>query len=85
MKVNKDGGFTKISQMAGSFQNWIVGGRRPHLVTKDKPGKVLIESTRHLILHAFISQRRALQATTMRQAETAVLFLATQGLRESEG
>ncbi len=40
MKVNKDGGFTKNSQMAGSFQNWIVGGRRPHLVTKNKPGKV---------------------------------------------
>ncbi len=63
MKVSKDGGFTKISQMAVSFQNWIAGGRRP-LVTKTSQEK-LSKSTRHLILHVFISQRRALQVTTM--------------------
>ncbi len=33
MKVSKVGGFAKISQMAGSFQNRIAGDRRP-LVTK---------------------------------------------------
>ncbi len=67
MKVSKDGGFTIISQVAGSLQNWIAGGRRP-LMTKTSQEK-LSKSKRHLILHASISQRRALQVTTMCQAK----------------
>ncbi len=70
MKVSTDGGFTIISQTAGSLQIWIAGGGRP-LVTKTSQEK-LSKSTRHLTLHAFISQRRALQVMTMCQAKTAV-------------
>ncbi len=70
-KVSKDGGFTIISQVAGSLQNWIAGGRRP-LMTKTSQEKLSKSTARHLIMHASISQRRALQVMTMCQAKTAV-------------
>ena len=66
MKVSTE----QVSQMAGSFQNWIAGGRRP-LATKTSQEK-LSKSTGHLILHDLISQRRVLQVTMMCQAKTAV-------------
>ena len=72
MKVSKDGDFTKVSQMAGSFQNWTAGCIGP-LVKKTSQEK-LSKSTRHLILHAFISQRRALQVTTMCQAKDCCIL-----------